>query len=321
MILITGAAGFIGSCMAGKMNAEGFTDLTLIDNFQRSERQKNYRSKNHNHLVDRKAALQWIRSHEQHIQAVLHLGARTDTMATEPGPFEELNFSYSKELWKLCTAYQIPFIYASSAATYGDGKQGFEDDTSKLSELKPLNLYAKSKHNFDLWVQEQSESPFFWAGLKFFNVYGPNEYHKGRMASVVFHAFNQIQETGRLKLFKSQHPDYADGMQKRDFIYVMDVVDVIFKLLSERKSSGLYNLGTGQARSFIDLAHAIFAAMDKEPAIDFIDMPEELRNNYQYFTEAPMDKLKATGIAFQPRTIEDGVSDYVRNFLQSEAYF
>lgn len=321
MIVVTGAAGFIGSCMAARLNAEGFTDLVLADDFSRPERQKNYRGKAHTHMVDRKALANWMRAHEHAVQAVIHLGARTDTMETDAAIFDDLNLNYSKYIWRLCSVYQIPLIYASSAATYGDGGEGFSDDAATTARLKPLNAYARSKHDFDCWALEQAEAPYFWAGLKFFNVYGPNEYHKGRMASVVFHAFNQIQETGKLKLFKSHRPDCADGEQKRDFIYVGDIVEIIFQLLSQRKHSGLYNAGTGQARSFLDLGKAVFAALGREPEIEFIDMPENLRASYQYFTEAPMEKLKSTGVALTPTSLEAGVERYVQDYLMPQRHW
>ncbi|MEZ4685674.1 MAG: ADP-glyceromanno-heptose 6-epimerase [Bacteroidia bacterium] len=257
----------------------------------------------------------WIQGKERGVQAIVHLGARTDTTEQDWAVFQELNLDYSKALWRIATVHQIPFIYASSAATYGDGSLGFDDDESRIHELAPLNPYGKSKQDFDLWVQEQDEKPFFWAGLKFFNVFGPNEYHKGRMASVVFHAWNQIMKTGEMKLFRSHRPDYADGMQLRDFVYVKDVANVMVWLLEERRQSGIFNLGTGKARSFLDLVHAVFAAMKTTPRVRFIDIPEDIREAYQYHTEASMAKLVKAGYTHDFYSLEDAVVDYVQNHL------
>lgn len=315
MIVLTGAAGFIGSCMAAKLLAEGFGELVLVDDFRRADKQRNFAHRPHSQLLDRDELPVFLETHERRIQAVLHLGARTDTAEQDTALFDRLNVAYSKTLWEACTRYQIPFLYASSAATYGAGEAGFSDDHALLPRLHPLNPYGWSKHTFDLWVLQQTETPFFWVGLKFFNVFGPNEYHKGRMASVVFHAFRQIHQTGELKLFRSHRPDYADGGQLRDFIYVKDLVEVIFHLLQTRKGSAIYNLGTGQARTFSDLGRAVFRAMDRPEAIRFIDIPPDIRSAYQYYTQAEMGKLIAQGFT-QPFTrLEDGITDYVRNYL------
>jgi ADP-L-glycero-D-manno-heptose 6-epimerase len=249
---------------------------------------------------------------------ILHLGARTDTTEFDWEVFLELNVDYSRELFKLCVEFGLPLIYASSAATYGLGEHGYLDSHAIVSDLQPLNPYGRSKNEFDLWVLEQKQKPFFWAGLKFFNVYGPNEYHKGRMASVVYHAYNQIAETGSMKLFRSHHPDFGDGEQSRDFIYVQDVVDVIIFLMENRPESGLYNLGSGEARSFLDLVTSTFAAMGKEPSISFIDTPEDIRDKYQYFTRAEMQKLRQAGYKRPFIKLEEGVSQYVRNFLKNK---
>lgn len=321
MIVITGAAGFIGSCMAARLNAEGYNDLCLVDFFGNSEKQKNHRAKTHTYLIDRRAFLDWAKGREKEIQMILHLGARTNTLEMDYSVFKELNVDYSKLVWQFCAKHQIPLIYASSAATYGDGSQGFEDDESILERYIPQNPYAYSKHAFDKWAVDQEEKPYFWAGLKFFNVFGPNEYHKGRMASVVWHAYKQIKETGEAKLFRSLKPEYKNGEQKRDFIYVKDVCDAIFHFMNERKPSGLYNLGTGKARTFNDLAGAIFAAMDQPQKISYIDPPEQLRAGYQYFTEAKTEKLRQAGYekAFTP--LEDAVAEYVREYLAEETYY
>ncbi|HPK05637.1 MAG TPA: ADP-glyceromanno-heptose 6-epimerase, partial [Bacteroidales bacterium] len=226
-----------------------------------------------------------------------------------------LNLNYSKKLFSFCTKAGIPLIYASSAATYGLGEYGYSDDHSVIRDLKPLNPYGKSKNDFDIWVLEQKETPPFWAGMKFFNVYGPNEYHKGRMASVIFHAYNQMISQGQVKLFRSHNPDYADGGQLRDFIYVKDVVDVLVFLMQTKPDSGIYNLGTGVARSFYDLAKATFNAANIPEKIEFIDTPIDIRDKYQYFTQAEMSKLTQTGYTKSFYKLDDGIHDYVSNYL------
>lgn len=249
------------------------------------------------------------------------MGARTDTTEFDKAIFDELNLDYSKEIWNKCVEYGLPLVYASSAATYGMGELGYKDDHSIVEQLKPLNPYGDSKNDFDKWVLKQEKQPYFWAGLKFFNVYGPNEYHKGRMASVIFHAYNQITKTGEMKLFASHHPDYKDGEQLRDFVYVKDVVNVCLFLLNHRKDSGIYNLGSGKARTFLDLVNNTFKAMNLTPKISFIPTPEDIRDKYQYFTEADMSKLKAIGYNQPFTTLEDGVEDYVKNYLSSATYY
>jgi ADP-L-glycero-D-manno-heptose 6-epimerase len=315
MIIVTGAAGFIGSNLITGLNKSGYRDLVLVDNFSRTDRVQNYAGKEYTTLVDRKAFLKWISEYHKEIQIVIHLGARTDTAEFNWEVFLELNLDYSKELYLRCVEFGLPLIYASSAATYGLGEHGYHDSHGLVQDLQPLNPYGRSKNDFDAWVLKQEHKPFFWAGLKFFNVYGPNEYHKGRMASVVFHAYSQIQATGAMKLFRSHHPDFGDGMQARDFIYVKDVVDVILFLMENRPESGLYNLGTGEARTFMDLVSNTFQAMGKEPDISFIDTPEDIRDKYQYFTEADMDKLRKAGYKNPFVSLEEGVKEYVRDFL------
>ncbi|MEM8898821.1 MAG: ADP-glyceromanno-heptose 6-epimerase, partial [Bacteroidota bacterium] len=277
MIILTGAAGFIGSCMAAKLNQEGFNDLILVDDFSREAQKANYQSKVYTELVPRDELFSWIKGKESLVQMIIHLGARTDTSEQDERIFQKLNISYSQEIWHICCEHGIPLIYASSAATYGDGSVGFEDSLLDPSVLKPLNPYGRSKNDFDIWALNQPKKPYFWVGLKFFNVYGPNEFHKGRMASVIFHAFNQIQRTDQLKLFRSHREDYADGEQKRDFVYVKDLTEVIFFFMNHRKDSGLYNLGTGQARTFYDLGDSVFKSLDKETVINFIDTPIDIR--------------------------------------------
>ena len=319
--IITGAAGFIGSCLAGKLNNKGFTDLILVDDFQRPVKQRNYLSKAFLELVDRDQLFKWFESHAGEVGYVFHIGARTDTTEFDHAVFQKLNVGYSKSVWQLCTRYGIPLIYASSAATYGLGEHGYADDHDLVDLLKPLNPYGESKNEFDRWVLSQESCPPFWAGMKFFNVYGPNEYHKGRMASVIFHAYRQIKDSGMVKLFRSHHPDFRDGEQLRDFIYVKDVVDVLFYLMKRGERSGLYNLGTGKARTFLDLARATFKAMDVPENIVFIDTPADIRDKYQYFTEARMEKLLATGYDSPFYSLEEGVEEYVQEFLRNDRCF
>jgi ADP-L-glycero-D-manno-heptose 6-epimerase len=321
MIVITGAAGFIGSCLAGYLNEKGYVDLVLSDDFTKTQKAENYTGKKFTHLVDRKNLFEFIRQNQRLIQFVFHLGARTDTTEFDYAIFEELNIGYSKQIWNLCVEFGLPLVYASSAATYGDGKLGYDDNHEVPFQLKPLNPYGESKNEFDKWALQQEKQPYFWAGLKFFNVYGPNEYHKGRMASVIFHGFNQIQTSGTIKLFKSHKPEYADGGQLRDFVYVKDLINVCYFLMLQRKHSGLYNLGTGKARTFKDLAVSTFKALGMEPVIEFIDMPEDIRDKYQYFTEAKMDKLRGIGYTEPFMSLEDGVNDYVRNYLSTGRFY
>ncbi|MCX6188664.1 MAG: ADP-glyceromanno-heptose 6-epimerase [Bacteroidetes bacterium] len=315
MIIVTGALGFIGSCLIQKLNDMGYTDIVAVDDFSKTYKNKNLLEKRISKRVERSEYLLWQRENQVATQMVFHLGARTDTTEFNWNIFEELNLNYSKEVWNICTEFGLPLVYASSAATYGNGEQGYDDDVQKMPLLKPLNPYGDSKQLFDLWVLKQEKKPFFWAGLKFFNVYGPNEYHKGRMASVVFHAFNQIQEKKQLNLFRSHRPDFNDGEQLRDFVYVKDVVNVLLFLMENREQSGIYNLGTGQARSFNDLAKAVFGALNFEPAIHYIDTPIDIRETYQYFTQAKMQKLKEVGYSMEFNSLEEGVADYVKNYL------
>lgn len=320
MIVITGAAGFIGSCLVARLNEERFFDLILVDDFSRKEKEKNLEGKVFSEKIDRNDFPSWLRKNQRFVTFVFHIGARTDTTEFDKAVFDKLNLNYSKELWNICTEFGIPIVYASSGATYGLGEFGYKDDHDLIPKLRPLNPYGDSKNDFDKWVLQQKRTPSFWAGLKFFNVYGPNEYHKGRMASVIFHAYNQIMTKGVVNLFRSHNPDYKDGEQLRDFVYVKDVTDVCFFLLHHRKNSGIYNLGSGKARTFIDLVKATFAAMGKEPKINFIDTPADIRDKYQYFTEADMSKLRSIGYASSFTSLEDGVSEYVRNYLSKSAY-
>ena len=321
MIVITGAAGFIASALVARLNDEGFNDLVLVDDFSREGRKANYSEKKYSALVDRDAFIPWLEANENQVQFVFHLGARTDTTEFDIKIFNKLNLDYSKEVWSLCVKHGLPLVYASSAATYGGGEHGYDDDHSKIDRLVPLNPYGNSKNDFDKWALSQEKKPYFWAGLKFFNVYGPNEYHKGRMASVILHAFRQINETEKMKLFRSHNPDFLDGGQMRDFVYVKDVAAVCSFLMHYRKNSGIYNLGSGQARTFRDLVEATFKALDKTPVIEFIDTPEDIRDKYQYFTEANMNKILSNGYSEGFHDLESGVEDYVKNYLIPNRYW
>ncbi len=321
MIVVTGAAGFIGSALVGELLRQGWQDIVAVDDFSRADKAPNLHGKPLTAKVDRKEFFTWLDANEKLVQFIFHLGARTDTTEFNTAIFDELNLHYSQRMWEACVKYGIPLVYASSAATYGDGELGYSDKDDTLPyKLKPLNPYGDSKNDFDKWALAQERKPFFWAGLKFFNVYGPNEYHKGRMASVVFHAFNQINATGGMKLFRSHRPDYRDGEQLRDFVYVKDVCNVCLFLMEHRKDSGLYNLGSGKAHAFLDLARATFIALDKPEQISFIDIPADIRDKYQYFTEADMGKLKGIGYARPFTDLADGVNDYVKNYLIGKAY-
>ncbi len=326
-IVVTGAAGFIGSCMVQSLNEKGYDNLLLVDDFGIEGKRKNWEDKNYLEILERHSFFDWLDLNKPKIDLIIHLGARTDTTEFNYSIHETLNVAYSKSIWNYSVAHQIPLIYASSAATYGAGEFGYNDDHEVVEKLKPLNPYGVSKNEFDKWALHQNNTPVFWTGLKFFNVFGPNEYHKGRMASVIWHSVNQIKNNGVVKLFKSHRVDFKDGQQLRDFIYVKDVVKVIDwigeTMLSNNwqiANNGLYNLGTGKARSFYDLAAASFKGLDLEPNIEFIDMPEDIRETYQYFTEANMQKLQNAGYLNHFYTLEEGVDDYVRNYLKTLKY-
>ncbi|MEO7312326.1 MAG: ADP-glyceromanno-heptose 6-epimerase [Chitinophagaceae bacterium] len=376
-IIVTGAAGFIGSCMVQYLNENGYRNLILVDDFGVEAKRVNWQSKAYAHIVERYNLFDWLELYDEKIDFVFHLGARTDTTEFDYSIHQELNVDYSEKIWSYCTEKQVPLVYASSAATYGGGEFGYNDDHAIIDQLQPLNPYGISKNEFDKWVlkqiahshseaspnasegggQESSSvetvvegdgaqqpsfegreaspegggtAPPFWAGLKFFNVYGPNEYHKGRMASVIWHSFNQINKDGQVKLFKSHRPDFEDGQQLRDFVYVKDVVKVMYWLMENSSTyqdssirpqgaivpSAIYNLGTGKARSFYDLATSTFRGLDLKPNIVFIPMPEDIRDKYQYFTEANMQKLRDAGYGEPFYSLEEGVEDYVRHYLQ-----
>ncbi|RYD51208.1 MAG: ADP-glyceromanno-heptose 6-epimerase [Sphingobacteriales bacterium] len=319
--VITGAAGFIASYLVGFLNRQGFENLILVDDFSKPEKQANLTGKKYLHRIDRKAFFNWIADAHVQVDGIFHLGARTDTTEMDYEVHRVLNLEYSQHIWKLCVARALPLVYASSAATYGDGEHGYSDTHEVVPQLHPLNPYGQSKNDFDQWALTQTETPPFWAGVKFFNVFGPNEYHKDRMASVIFHAFRNIQKQGFMQLFRSHRPEYTDGGQLRDFIYVADIVSICFWLMNSRPNSGLYNGGTGIARSFNDLANAVFAALGTTPDIRFIDTPEDIRDRYQYFTEADTQKLRAAGYDVPFQSLEAAIEDYVTHYLSSGSIY
>jgi len=319
LIIVTGAAGFIGSCMVSKLNRLGRDDILAVDALDETEKWKNLRKLSFDDYIDRDALLAFLERPDaaKEIEAVIHMGACSSTTERDAGYLMENNYRYSLTLARFALSAGARFIYASSAATYGDGDRGYSDNEGQLAALEPMNMYGYSKHLFDLKAKREG-----WlnrcAGLKFFNVYGPNEYHKGDMTSVAFKATRQIRERGRVALFKSHRPDFEDGGQMRDFVYVLDAVAVMAFLLERPDVNGLFNLGTGQARCFKDLALAVFHAMDREPAIDYIDMPESIRDRYQYHTQADMAKLRAAGYDQPFHSLEDGVADYVSAYLTAD---
>ncbi|RLD43641.1 MAG: ADP-glyceromanno-heptose 6-epimerase [Bacteroidetes bacterium] len=321
MIVVTGAAGFIASVLTGALNDEGENDLVLVDKFDNEAKMKNLDNKRHSQLIERDIFIDWFEKNAKDVEFIFHIGARTDTTEFDKKIFDKLNLNYTKSIWNICAENNIPMVYASSAATYGDGELGYDDNHDIVEKLKPLNPYGESKNDFDKWALKQDKKPPYWYGLKFFNVYGPNEFHKGRMASVIFHAYNQIKETGGMKLFRSHRPDFKDGEQLRDFVYVKDVVEVMLFFYEFEGESGLYNLGTGKARSFLDLTKATFKAMGVEENISFVDTPEDIRDKYQYFTEANMQKLLNQGYAVPFYDLESGVEEYVQEFLMKEDYY
>ncbi len=332
-IVVTGAAGFIGSCMVQYLNEHGYHNLIIVDDFGVEAKRKNWENKQFAEAIERQSFFEWLAVHQPKINCIIHLGARTDTTEFNYAVHQELNVDYSQNIWHYCTENNIPLIYASSAATYGGGEFGYDDNHELPFKLQPLNPYGISKNEFDKWAIQQTKIPPFWAGLKFFNIYGPNEYHKGRMASVIWHSFNQIKANGLVKLFKSHNPNYKDGEQLRDFVYVKDLVKVMLWMMEavdgqpstvDRQaplSSGLYNLGTGTARSFYALALSTFKGLDLEPNIEFVDMPIDIRDKYQYFTEANMQKLHDAGYTELFYTLEAGVNDYVRNYLSANKIY
>ncbi len=319
MIVVTGAAGFIASGLVGTLNSCGIEDIVIVDDFTQTRKNKNWETKRYVAKVQREDFLEWFDANAAKVDFVFHLGARTDTTEFDWNVFQQLNFDYTCGIWTRCCTYNIPLIYASSAATYGAGEHGYIDDHAIVPMLKPLNPYGRSKNDFDLWALAQEKQPPFWVGTKFFNVYGPNEYHKGRMASVVLHTFETVKKTGKMQLFRSHNPKFEDGMQLRDFIYVKDVINILIHMYNTRPASGLYNVGTGNAESFLELATSTFIAMDRPVNIEFVDMPEDIRDKYQYFTEADTTKLRKA-YEYPMLSLREGVADYVKNYLIPNSY-
>ena len=316
MIIVTGAAGFIGSCVVSHLNQQEQNDIIAVDVLRDNDKWKNLSSLDFDDYLDRSQLLDFL-SQNNKIKAIIHMGACSATTESDSNYLMENNYRYTLDLARHCVENKIRFIYASSAATYGMGEHGYYDDETALQNLHPLNMYGYSKQLFDLKARREG-----WldkiVGLKFFNVYGPNEYFKGDMASVIFKAFNQIRNTGKVKLFKSHHPDYDDGQQLRDFVYVKDALSVVQFLLENPNVNGIYNLGTGKARSFKDLVLATFKAMNIAPNIEYIDMPKSIQDRYQYFTEAQMGKLVSCGYTRPFIGLEDGILDYVQNYLMKD---
>ena len=315
MIVITGAAGFIASFLAQELNKVGKNDLVLVDDFSIKDKENNHKNIECHSRIERNAFIDWFSLNYNEIEFVFHLGARTDTTEMDYSIHEELNLEYSKSIWNICSSHKIPLIYASSAATYGLGENGYSDNHDLVDKLKPLNPYGDSKNNFDKWVLNEEVQPPFWAGLKFFNVYGPNESHKGRMASVIYHAFHQIKSTGKMNLFRSHNSKYKDGEQLRDFIYVKDVFKICLFLYKNQNHSGLFNVGTGKAETFKALVENTFEALNMECQINYIDTPEDIRDKYQYFTEADMSKLESVGYKEAFYSLKEGVQDYIQHYL------
>ena len=321
MIVVTGAAGFIGSYLVGKLNKAGYNDLILVDRINNPWKDLNLLHKKYRKFIDRDNLFKWLVKNARDVDFVFHLGAITDTASEELKLYQQLNVMYSQRLWNICAEINVPLLYASSAATYGNGEDGFSDSHSNIANLRPLNLYGWSKQDFDVWALKQFRTPPFWAGMKFFNVYGPNEYHKGRMSSVVLHAYKTIKETGKMDLFRSHHSDYKDGEQSRDFIFVDDIVDVMLYFMENQQNSGIFNVGTGKARSFLDLTTSVFNSMNIDPDISFVDTPVDLRGRYQYFTEAKIQKLREIGYSKPFTELEEGVDKYVGEYLMAEACY
>jgi ADP-L-glycero-D-manno-heptose 6-epimerase len=319
MVVITGGAGMIGSIIAWHHNTVmSRDDIVIVDRINHPDQWQNLCRRRYANYLDKDELFDWLRS-GQKIDAIIHMGAISATTERDFNKLVQDNIRYSQQLWSWCAEHGVPFLYASSAATYGGGEHGYNDDTKHIDQLRPLNGYGYSKQFFDQWalrqVKEKLPAPPQWCGFKFFNVYGPNEYHKERMASVALHSFNQFREHGTVKLFRSHIPEYQDGMQLRDFVYVKDAAAVVAYFLQNPDKSGIYNIGTGKARAFKDLAEAVMTSMSHEPSITYIDMPQDLHGKYQYFTEASMDNLHAAGYNQPFHTLEDGVRDYVQNYL------
>ena len=313
MIILTGASGFIGSCMLKKLNDEGYKDIIIVDNFKKNK-EKNLLNKKFIKKIDRDSFFITFKKFND-IEFIIHVGAITNTFENNLDLLRKYNIEYSKKIWNICTKYNIPLIYISSAATYGDGKFGYSDNIEIINSLKPLNPYGDSKNIFDKWVIKQDKTPPFWYGLKFFNVFGPNEYHKNKMASVIYHSYNQIKNNNKIKLFKSYNSNYKDGEQLRDFIYVKDVIDIMYYIFNNKPVSDIYNVGTGESRTFIDLSKSIFKSLNLNDDIEFIDIPNEIKEKYQYYTKADISKLRNIGYDKELTTLEIAINDYIQNYL------
>lgn len=311
MIVVTGAAGFIGSNLIQRLNEDKFNAIIAVDRFENESKNKNLIGTKIKERVDRDAFFNWLDKNHETVEFIFHFGARNDTAKIDLALLHSLNTEYTKAVWKKCCQYQIPLVYASSAATYGQGELGFDDDESKIKLLKPLNPYGLSKQEFDVWALQQTNKPFFWAGLKLFDVYGPNESHKGRMASFIWHAYNQVLQTNKLKLFKLNHPSHAE--QKRDFVYIKDVTEVCLFFMHHRKNSGIYNLGSGKAYAFIDVAKVVFALLNKPVKVEYIDTPIDTRDESQYVSEARLEKLRGVGYKKEFSELTDGITDYLKS--------
>jgi len=316
MIIVTGGAGFIGSVIVSRLNQAGMKDIVISDSLKQTEKWKNLVGKQYALYIDKSELFQFMKDRND-IKCIIHMGACSSTTEKDADYLAMNNYRYSISLAQFAIFKNIRFIYASSAATYGDGSKGFSDSPDKIRDYKPLNMYGYSKQMMDEWVLQNNLLNKV-VGIKFFNVFGPNEYHKGDMTSVVFKSYYQILAENKINLFKSYHPEYADGEQKRDFIYVKDCAEVIFQLIEHPEINGIFNLGTGQCRSWKDLANAVFQAMNKDSSIEFIDMPEHLKAKYQYYTQADMTQLKHTGLDIHFTSLEDAVKDYVQNYLMKE---
>ena len=320
MIILTGGGGMIGSMIAWHLNTQmNFDDFVIVDDLINKQQENNFNKRKFIEYIEKDDLKKYL-SDKKNVSAVIHMGAISATTESNFNRLLQSNIRFSQALWHWCAENKVPFIYASSAATYGNGSVGYGDNESELDKLSPLNAYGYSKHFFDRWVQlelsKNQPTPPQWCGLKFFNVYGPNEYHKGRMASVAFHAFNQFKETNQIKLFKSEHPSYADGMQVRDFIYVKDAVKIIIFFLNNNNFSGLYNAGTGNAETFKALAEAVLINTKGQPDdIKYIEMPNDLKGKYQYYTQATMNKINSIGFNDNFMNLKEGVTDYLENYL------
>lgn len=324
MIIVTGAAGFIGSCLLRKLNDEGLSNIVAVDEFSRVDKRHNLAGKNCRSMFHRDEFPDWLEAHAAQVEFVFHLGARTDTTEQDTDIFDRLNLHYSQRIWQICTRHCIPLVYASSAATYGAGEHGYDDRHDIVPALRPLNPYGQSKNDFDLWALQQTgklSAPPFWAGLKFFNVYGPNEYHKEEQISVVLKNFREVDAGGPAVLFRSHNPEFPDGGQKRDFVWVGDCVTVMLWLLDNPGVNGMFNLGTGSARSFAELAAALFDALGRPADIKYVDTPEAIREKYQYFTEARMMRLRAARFDAPFTSLEEGVTRYVAEYLATNDHY